>query len=290
MPFYAVDPARKTVVTLGDSFTEGFPVDDSDNYPSVLGRLLDERGMPVNIINMGMGDSGPDQQLRLMKEYVLPRLTPDIVVWAFYANDVWDNLQQAVYDIKNGSLVPLDASKHWLYIRHKIYLNIPLPGTLKGNSPVLRLVFRALEIWGKRRIHQEDPSQQTWSVENVRLAINEMERLARIYGFRVTYVLIAPQALYLKAQDPMRWGRNILNEALIDQYMQLEPIIAEQARAVDVSIGGTKVHVCGSDIEVPSWSALFTDDGRDHNQPGYRHYNEAGYHLLADIVATCLLQ
>jgi lysophospholipase L1-like esterase len=61
MPFYAVDPARKTVVTLGDSFTEGFPVDDSNNYPSVLGRLLDERGMPVNIINMGMGDSGPDQ-------------------------------------------------------------------------------------------------------------------------------------------------------------------------------------------------------------------------------------
>ncbi|TDJ46280.1 MAG: hypothetical protein E2O52_05300, partial [Gammaproteobacteria bacterium] len=81
--YYAVDPMRETVVTLGDSFVEGYPVAMKDSYPAVLGRLLGARDRPANVINMGLGDSGPDQHLRLFKEHLLPRLTPDIVVWSF---------------------------------------------------------------------------------------------------------------------------------------------------------------------------------------------------------------
>jgi lysophospholipase L1-like esterase len=283
--FYTVDPTRKIVVTLGDSYVEGYPVDENDNYPSVLGRLLGERDQPVNILNMGTGDSGPGQQLRLMKEYLLPRLTPDIVVWSFYANDVMDNVQQPVYNIENGSLVQLDASKHWLHIRQKLYGNIPLPSTIKESSPVLRLFFRALEICGKRGLHTEEPSGQVRSVEKIRLQIEEMERLARLHGFKVLYVLIAPQAVYLREQDPMFFDQKLL----ITEYMQLRPIIAGQARHVDVWFGGAESRFCGSPFSAPASRDLFSDDGRDHNPLGDRHFNETGYYLLADIVATCLL-
>jgi hypothetical protein len=200
--YYAIDPKRETVVTLGDSFVSGHPVARKDNYPAVLGRLLGARGRPVNLINMGIGDSGPDQHLRLFKEYVLPRLTPDMVVWSFYANDILDNLRLPVYKIENDSLVPLDAAKHWLHVRHKIYRSIPLPWTVKESSPVLRLLLRAQEVWGTRRVQLLDPNARALSGERIRLAIEEIERLARIHGFQVVYVLIAPQALYLREQDP----------------------------------------------------------------------------------------
>ena len=283
--FYAVDPKRKIVVTLGDSFVEGFPVDDKDNYPSVLGRLLGERGEPVNILNMGMGDSGPGQQLRLMKKYLLPRLTPDIIVWSFYANDVMDNIQQAVYDIENDSLVALDSSEHWLYVRQKLYRSIPLPGSIKESSPVLRLIFRALEIRGNHGIHPENPSMQARSVEKFRMQISEMERLARLHGFKVVYVLIAPQALYLRERGPLPLDL----EFLVTEYMQLRSVITSQARHVEAWFGDRELHACGSQFTVPAWPALFSDDERDHNQLGDRHFNERGYYLLADIVATCLL-
>ena len=38
--FYKVDPERETIVTIGDSFTEGYPVSVQDSYPVKLDRLL----------------------------------------------------------------------------------------------------------------------------------------------------------------------------------------------------------------------------------------------------------
>ncbi|MEA2080382.1 MAG: GDSL-type esterase/lipase family protein [Pseudomonadota bacterium] len=283
--YYNVDPTLKTIVALGDSFVEGHPVKRSDSYPTILGRLLGERGRPVNVLNMGIGDSGPDQHLRLMKAYVLPRLTPDIVIWSFYANDVFDNLQQAVYSIENNSLVPLDATKHWLYIRHRIYRSIPLPGTVKESSPVLRLLFRALEIWGKRDFLLEEPSGIAWSREKIHLAIEEMERLAQAHGFRVAYVLIAPQSLYLREQDPTQWSQDFH----VAGHEELRRILEDQGLFIDAWFGGPETHVCGSKVSAPAWHSLFADDGRDRNRPGRRHFNEAGYYLLGDIMATCLL-
>lgn len=289
--YYAGDPTRETVVTLGDSFVEGHPVAARDSYPAVLSRLLGASGRPVNVINMGLGDSGPDQHLRLFKEHLLPRLTPAIVAWSFYSNDISDNLQQAVYDIEDESLVPVDAAKHWLHIRHNIYRSIPLPTTIKESSPVLRLLFRAQELWGKRGIELQDPNARALSREKIRLAIEEMERLAQTLGFRVYYVLIAPQAAYLRKlgpqvseQDALFWSQ----EYQVSEYEQLRPIVARQPQFIDAWFGDPELQFCGSRFEPRPWSSLFADDGRDHNPLGSRHFNEAGYHLLAEIVAACL--
>lgn len=286
--FYDVDQGRQTIVTLGDSFTSGHPVGADNSYPSVLQRLLDERGWGTNVLNMGLGDSGPDQHLRLLKQYVLPRLIPDMVVWAFYANDVADNLRQAVYDIEDGVLVPLDATEHWLYIRQKFYQGIPLPWRVKASSPVLRLLFRALEIWGQRDIHLGDPSEQARSTAKIQLAIDELERLAQEYRFQVVYVLIAPQVLYLDDYDPtasVYW---------VNQYEQLRPIVGRQARFAGAWFGDESTQACGSEFTVPSTrapasSSIFADGKRDKNPVGNRHFNEAGYYLLAELVTTCLM-
>ena len=287
---YKIDATRGTVIVLGDSFTEGHPVSEADNYPAVLGQLLEKRGRVMNIINLGLGDSGPDQQLRVLKEYLLPRLTPDTVVWSFYSNDVLDNLRQAVYSIEDGTLVPLDATKHWLYIRQKLYGMIPLPYTVKERSPVLRLLFRALEVWGNREINVGNPSEQARSLAKINLAIEEMERLAEELDFRVIYVLIAPQVRYFNKYD-------FANEALnshMKQYRQLRPILARQNRFADAWFGDATTLACGSTFDVPgapgpAVSSIFADGTQDKNELGRRHFNETGYHVLAELVATCLM-
>ena len=89
--FYKVTSSAQTVVMIGDAFTEG-TLSKGPTYPSVLQNLLLHAGWHVNMVNMGLAKSGPDQHLRLFKQYLLPKLTPDIVIWTFYANDIWDNI------------------------------------------------------------------------------------------------------------------------------------------------------------------------------------------------------
>lgn len=281
---YAVDPDLDIVVALGDSFVEGHPVKKPLAYPAVLRGLLDALGRPANVIAAGLGDSGPDQQLRLFKEQVLPRVTPDAVVWSFYANDLLDNLRQPAYEIDDGSLAPLDASKHWLHIRHRAYLGVPLPNAVKSSSPVIRLAMRAHETWSKRDLRLDDPAAIEMSKRKILLAIDAMDDLATKHGFDVFYVLIAPQALYLREQDPETWD----NHYHVFGYRSLRPLLSRQAGFVDAWFGDADYRACDSRITVPPLSDLFANDGRDKNPVGTRHFNETGYYLLADVVATCL--
>ena len=59
--FYKTNPAHRTIVMLGDSFTESFPVKKQDSYPAILEGILTQQGIPTQVINAGIGDSGPDQ-------------------------------------------------------------------------------------------------------------------------------------------------------------------------------------------------------------------------------------
>lgn len=269
--FYDLPDGRATIVTLGDSFTAGHPVAKDDSYPAALVRRLAETAWNVNAVNVGLGDTGPDQQLRLLKQYVLPRLRPDIVVWAFYANDVGDNIRQAVYDIEADGLVPLDASEHWLNVRQRWFHAIPLPSSIKVSSPLLGFVFKTLEIRGR----DSRPEARAWSVAKIRLAIAELERLAIAHGFETYYVLIAPQSLYLAnadPADPASWDS--------EGYATLHEILAERRDLINAWFTGSGVRA----------GEIFADEERDRNRLGDRHFNEAGYSMLADAIAKRLRQ
>jgi hypothetical protein len=112
--FYEHGDDCPLVLSIGDSFTEGYPVEPEDAYPEVLRRRLESHGLRVEVANAGMGDSGPDQQLRLLETRLLPRLHPKVVIWTLYPNDLWDNALKAVYAIADGTLVPTSGASHWI--------------------------------------------------------------------------------------------------------------------------------------------------------------------------------
>jgi hypothetical protein len=131
---YALDAGLPVVIALGDSFTAAYPVADDAAYTVHLSARLAEKGIEASVVNVGEGDTGPDQQLRVFEHYVLPNARPDVVVWQMYPNDVWDNRTKALYEIRDGRLAPLDARRNWLFVRQRIFELTPLPAAVKRES------------------------------------------------------------------------------------------------------------------------------------------------------------
>ena len=272
---YEIDPALPTVVALGDSFTVGIPVDPKDCYPRVVSDLLAASGKPVNLINMGIGDSGPDQQLRAFERELLSRLTPDVVVWQFFSNDVWDNVVKPTYDVRDGRLVPLSATSGWIHRRQRFYESVPYHRALKHRSMVFRYLLKAFELRKLAAVptrHVARPND--WGLEKIDLETARMNALAHERGFDVFFVLVTPQLWYLDEQTTrsMDWAKEYLA-----RYERLRALLERQSRFIDVRFPSASTA-----------TELFTGPDRERFPLGAHHFNEAGYRRMADLVFTRL--
>ncbi len=83
-------PGTLRVLAVGDSFTAAIHVAVERGWTQTLERELGGKlGRPVEVINLGIGGTGTETHLRLLEQYV-PVYRPDVVVLAFYRNDVRD--------------------------------------------------------------------------------------------------------------------------------------------------------------------------------------------------------
>ncbi len=271
---YATDPDQRVVLGIGDSFTEGVPVEPQYQYLTLLEEYLtDADGTQARVINAGIGDSGPDQQLRLLTDHILPNVRPAIVIWELYANDLQDNYVMPTYEIDGGRLSPLDGAWNWLYLRHGLYLRAPLPAWIKERSHVFRLLLKATEAVGEWAIPSEytnDPS--AWSLKKLRLELLEFNTLASEYGFRPYVMLIAPEAVYLARKDP-----NWANDWKVRDYHRIGEVLDNQPSVV---------HAWFPKADPKE---IFTDSSRDTGGRGNHHFSEAGYALVAETLAARIL-
>lgn len=80
------------ILCLGDSFTFGYGVNDTETYPYYLEQILNDRMEGnYNVINAGFADGwGTDTEYLFLKSKI-KRLEPDIVLLGvLYANDLYD--------------------------------------------------------------------------------------------------------------------------------------------------------------------------------------------------------
>jgi len=271
--FYTTDPARGTIIALGDSFTEGYPVDSQNTYPAILDRMLKDRGVGLQVINAGIGDSGPDQQLRFLQNHLLPRLKPAIVIWTFYSNDLEDNYKKATYGLVDGRLVPLDGRRHWLYIRQAVHLWAPVPSWVKSHSLTYQLFLKVIERVNPVVLPAAYAKNPTaWAAEKLRLEIQMIKKIAAEKNFLVYFVLIAPEPVY----DPKLQNDPWLRPAVVEAYQRILAILKDENHFI---------HAWFPDTDS---ARIFVDGKRDPNVLGNRHYNESGYALLAETVARRL--
>jgi lysophospholipase L1-like esterase len=272
---YEVDQTLPIMVALGDSFTERYPVAHEDSYPAVLARLLEKSGSPANVIALGMGDAGPDQQLVVFEREVLPRLTPDVVVWQLYANDEGNNIDRAAYTIAEGRLERLDAERNWLYRRTLFYERVPFHDTLRQNSFLFRYLLKVAELAENAAVpaaYESDP--KAWARDKIRLEIARMDELAAKHDFRSYLLLVAPEALSLSIRSREEAPPHVAEFAR--SYERLLKLLERRADFIDARFYEADARTPRDDIWI--------NDGRDPLSPGGRHFDETGYGLLAELV------
>ena len=272
--FYQSKGDLPLILAIGDSFTQSYPVEAANSYPAVLERALERRGVRTVVSNAGMGDSGPDQQLRLLETRLLPRLHPAVVVWSLYANDLWDNVLRAVFTIEGETLRPRSGFRNWIYVRQRLFDLTPLPQSVKRDSYAFNLVLKATELGAKAAVPPEyvhDPT--AWGARKLRLELDEFERLAHAYAFAGYVLLIAPQSVYLAVADPGAWQ----DHWSAVEHRKLTALLDGRPNVIDT-------------FRAAHAPDIFAERGRVAAAFGDRHFNEAGYALLGELVAERLLR
>ncbi len=84
---HAYCAGQRTTIVLGDSFVEGFGVDDGDRFTDLLEKASFERGDSIRFVNAGIAGSGPLEYSRVLQA-TAPHYCPGRVLIAVYANDV----------------------------------------------------------------------------------------------------------------------------------------------------------------------------------------------------------
>ena len=100
--------SRHVIYCLGDSFAEGWGIDNpEDRYSNVLANML---GDDYAVINIAIGGSTTPQELEILRNY--PLQNPDIVIWQYYLNDI-DDAALSIGDVWYPTL-PVDTPQ-WIY-------------------------------------------------------------------------------------------------------------------------------------------------------------------------------
>jgi len=82
-----VDPGRRRIAVIGDSITFGNHLRREEVYPEVLEARLRARGLPFDVLNLGVGGYDTVQEVRLLETAGLP-FSPELVVVGFCVNDL----------------------------------------------------------------------------------------------------------------------------------------------------------------------------------------------------------
>lgn len=276
------DPGlNKTIVTLGDSFTVGNPVEEKSSYPSVLQQLFTGKSYTYQVINLGVGGYDTDQEFRLFQKYIENGHRPDVVVWSFYYNDIYENCTRPLFDVKNSTLVSLNAKMNWVYIRQLLYDSIPLSKKVKTQSYVLNRIFYFFEqLKGTYVPHQYQSHEINWSQLKISLELDGMEKMAQQYGFDFYPILITPQAAYIQEAERSeiaQWtmsGHNALQSALTNKTDVFTFSFSSKNASESAVLGANTDTI----------KDYFADKTRDSSPLGARHFNENGYAKLAEGV------
>ena len=175
------------ILAVGDSFTFGHGVQMEESYPKVLQELLRADGTDVRVVNAGVPGYGLDQEYRFFVTRGEARVRPDVLLIGVQCSDVFDAYDVPLYDVRDGRLVALDATRTWPYLQGSIAQWAP---PLARRSYTLGLALGAIrgrDPYGQRP--RLDVPAERWAREKMRLQVVDLFERGRLTGFTVAAVL-----------------------------------------------------------------------------------------------------
>lgn len=114
------------IALFGDSFTHGDDVPFEHTFGAVLEKMLNEAGLPAEVMNFGVGGYGFDQALLRFREQGAA-FSPDLVVFGFAPENLKRNrnLVRPLYDPRSG--LPFAKPRFILATDGIRLINVPVP-------------------------------------------------------------------------------------------------------------------------------------------------------------------
>jgi len=98
------------VLTLGDSYTIGFEVQQEETYSAIIEKYLKSKGFNVEVINAGVSGFSTSEELVFLEQEGI-KYNPDIIVLGYFANDSEDNVRSDLFRLVDGELI-LNKTKY----------------------------------------------------------------------------------------------------------------------------------------------------------------------------------
>jgi len=142
-------PSVKRIVVLGDSYAFGSGVNDADTFPARLEVILNasaikpsgEKAERFEVVNAACPGWGTENALAFLRARGR-QLAPDLLVVAFFRNDLADNMRHLLFQIADGK--PVYAPKKGLARIKRLTNFIPFYSFLCDHSQLVNMVRRAI--------------------------------------------------------------------------------------------------------------------------------------------------
>lgn len=272
---------RYHIAIIGDSFSACRMFDSVTCYPELIERMLLQQNKKVDIYNYALPGNNTDREFSFFVDKILPT-HPDLVLWQFYSNDVWENTLFPIYTIGEGRrLTRVSGAENWAYKRQIFFDALPM-NRLLLRSYVVRSALRLFEYESDDTLPYDNEEQRIlWSLEKMKLEIEEMNRLSRMFGFRVLYFQIPTQSVYLKeaAEPQFQWMRDYN----IRVFRAIEAMLASQEGYVSFQFApevSLQDRVLGAFAE-PVHDRFYMRE-MDMNIIGDKHLSQEGNQVVAD--------
>lgn len=142
-------PLDHPILFLGDSFTEGYGVDDGEEYPDLVRRALAAAGDRVPVVNAGLENNGNGRWLKFLRNEG-DRLDPCLIVLQLMKNDFRDNVYERLFELdERGDLVELPVQPPGIVRRLKSSVVERVPGL--SSSHLVGLLGQTLTTIRMRR-------------------------------------------------------------------------------------------------------------------------------------------
>ena len=143
------------VLLLGDSFTYGTGVNDSQTFAHGLEERFARDGLSVAVINAGNSGKGTAYALRFM-ETIGRTLNSDLAVLCFFPNDFRDNVRTYVYKVGSGGTLTVNPGLGKVYRQKEILNRLGVYNWLVSWSHLANAIKQASIRLVRARIHANE--------------------------------------------------------------------------------------------------------------------------------------
>ena len=189
--------ADLTVAFLGGSTTENMFVDENMRFPARVSFLLEEKGLKVNVLNMGVSGNDTQQSINNLLNYIVTD-KPDIAVLMEAANDVGHLRAMGGYEFEMGQPPALTTLGRLLFTKAAAHSFIL--GLIRHTKTLLDSK-RSLDRFGRADELKLNTRQGNPPVEEFKRRIRAFIGIARAFGIRPV-VMTQPSEAYRNELTP----------------------------------------------------------------------------------------